>query len=74
MKISLSELKKIIREEVERNLRWSAGYFGGDLSNPQKGINYVPLQGLGSSTEEDKIEKYEEEEEFERNITNRERR
>ena len=43
MKIKLSELRKIIREEVERNLRWSAGYFGGDLSSPQKGINYVPL-------------------------------
>ncbi len=67
MKITLSELRKIIREEVERNLRWSAGYFGGDLSSPQKGINYVPLQGLGSSTEEkNKIENYEEEEELER--------
>lgn len=70
MKITLSELRKIIREEVERNLRWSAGYFGGDLSSPQKGINYVPLQGLGSSTEEkNKIENYEEEEEFERDTT-----
>jgi|688.fasta_scaffold01425_18 hypothetical protein len=71
MKIKLSELRKIIREEVERNLRWSAGYFGGDLSSPQKGINYVPLQGLGSSTEEEKkqIENYEEEEELERDIT-----
>jgi len=70
MKITLSELRKIIREEVERNLRWSAGYFGGDLSSPQKGINYVPLQGLGSSTEEkNKIENYEEEEELERDTT-----
>ena len=70
MKIKLSELRKIIREEVERNLRWSAGYFGGDLSSPQKGINYVPLQGLGSSTEEkNKIENYEEEEELERDTT-----
>lgn len=70
MKITLFELRKIIREEVERNLRWSAGYFGGDLSSPQKGINYVPLQGLGSSTEEkNKIENYEEEEEPERDTT-----
>ena len=67
MKIRLSELRKIIREEVERNLRWSAGYFGGDLSQPSKGINYAPLQGLGSSTEEEDIEhEYEKEEDFER--------
>jgi hypothetical protein len=70
MKITLSELRRIVREEVERNLRWSAGYFGGDLSSPNKGINYAPLQGLGSSTEEkNEIENYEEEEELERDST-----
>lgn len=28
MKVTLAQLRKIIREEVDRNMRWSAG-FGG---------------------------------------------
>ena len=51
MKIKLSDLRRIIREEVERNMLWTAGMVGGNLNQPRKGINYMPLPGLGASTE-----------------------
>lgn len=68
MKIGIRELRIIIREEIERNLRWTAGSFMGNLSAPSKGVTYMPLPGLGSSTErntEDVINtgEYEEEKE-----------
>jgi len=49
MKIKISTLRKIIREEVERNLRWSAGISsdGAKLNKPSKGINYGVPSGLG---------------------------
>jgi len=62
MKITLKELRALIREEVERNLRNTAGFFGGSLSQPRKGIASTPLPGLGASTEErEEYEEYEEE-------------
>lgn len=66
MKIRLSDLRKIIREEVERNMLRTAGFFMGSLSRPSKGINYMPLPGLGATTEkEDDIDTGEHEEEKE---------
>ena len=64
MKITLRELRTLIREEIERNLRNTAGFFGGSLSQPRKGITYTPLSGLGASTEE--REEHEENEEEQR--------
>ena len=68
MKIRLSELRRMIREEVERNMLRTAGFFMGNLSRPSKGINYMPLPGLGATTEKendiDTGEYEEEEEEF----------
>ena len=63
MKITLGALRKIIKEEVERNLRYTAGFFGGSLSQPRKGIVYKPLPGLGPSTgeREEELEEHEEE-------------
>ena len=65
MKIRLSELRKIIREEVERNMLRTAGFFGGNLSQPSKGVNYMPLPGLGATTEkiDDDTREHEKEEE-----------
>ena len=66
MKIRLSDLRRMIREEVERNMLRTAGFFMGNLSRPSKGINYMPLPGLGATTEkENDIDtgEYEEEEE-----------
>lgn len=51
---AVEELKVFIREEVERNLRWSAGFFGGgNISKGRKGT-IVPPPGLGSEDEDDK--------------------
>jgi hypothetical protein len=51
MRIKLSDLRRIIREEVERNLRWTAGFFGGNLSQPS--TLHTPLPGLGVTVEKD---------------------
>lgn len=51
MKIGMRELRIIIREEVEKNLRWTAGIFGGNLSSPSKGVTYMPPPGLGKKIE-----------------------
>lgn len=51
-------LKLLVREEVERNLRWSAGYFSiGGAGHPRKGMEFPP-QGLG---DEEGIEEKEKE-------------
>ena len=65
MKIRLGELRKIIREEVERNLRATAGFFGDNISQPRKSIGSMPLPGLGANTEykEEHTGEHEEEEE-----------
>lgn len=57
MKLTIVQLRKFIREEVERNCRWSAGLAPGGVgkgnSSGRMGpINYVP-PGLGSEEEED---------------------
>jgi len=50
MKMKLSTLRKIIREEWYRNLEWTAGIAAGGagLNKPQKGIKYGVPPGLGS--------------------------
>lgn len=52
MKITIQKLKQLIRDQVERNLRWSAGFFtGGGISRPRKGV-VQPPPDLGSSQED----------------------
>jgi hypothetical protein len=41
----------MIREEVDRNMRWSAGIFGGGLSNQTHGSGDAPT--LGGPDDED---------------------
>ena len=42
-------LRLIVAEEVERNLRWSAGFFGGEgIGSVRKGA-VVPPMGLGGN-------------------------
>ena len=65
MRITLSELKKIIREEVERNMRWSAGFFmGGNIGKGRKGT-IVPPPGLGAGADDEEQEYYGKEEQEE---------
>ena len=75
MKIRLSVLRKIIREEVERNMLRTAGFFMGNLNRPSKGANYMPLPGLGATTEKendiDTGEHEEKEEELQGNAADR---
>lgn len=53
MRLTLGELRTWIREEVERNMRWSAGFFvGGGISGSDKGI-VPPPPGLGDEEEQD---------------------
>jgi len=73
MKIKISTLRRIIREEMYRNLEWTAGIASGGagLNKPSRGIKYGVPQGLGfgdlEETEgheermENKEERYEEE-------------
>lgn len=45
-------LRQFIREEVERNMRWMAGFFGGlNIGKPRKG-NILPPPGLGLDSED----------------------
>jgi hypothetical protein len=45
-------LRQFIKEEVERNMRWMAGFFGGgNIGKSRKG-NIVPPPGLGLETED----------------------
>ena len=70
MRITIANLRKMIREEVERNLRWTAGIAarGAGLNQAPRGVTYGVPQGLGSETdldldkEEKEKERYEEEE------------
>lgn len=47
----MSTLRKIIREEMYRNLAWTAGIAAGGagLNKPSRGIKYGVPQGLGFS-------------------------
>lgn len=65
MKIKLGNLKKIIKDEVERNNRWLAGFFtGGGISQSNAGV-VSPPPGLGdeSEKEEELDKRYEKEQE-----------
>ena len=53
MRLTIGELRQIIREEVERNNRWLAGFFtGGGISKGRKGT-IIPPDGLGDEEEQD---------------------
>lgn len=61
----------MIKEEMERNLRWTAGICSGGagLNKPSKGVNFGVPPGLGSDFSgdneskemENEVEEYEEE-------------
>lgn len=47
------QLKKLLQEEVDRNLRWSAGMVGGGMNGAPPAANLVePPPGLGSETDD----------------------
>jgi hypothetical protein len=58
VKTTIRELRKFIREEVSRNLQWSAGFFGGGLGGASShhgagsATEQSPPPGLGPDTEE----------------------
>jgi hypothetical protein len=58
VKIKIKELRKFIREEVERNMRFSAGFFSGGIGAASihhgagSSDETVPPPGLGPDTEE----------------------
>lgn len=60
MKIKIKDVRKIIREEVERMIRRSAG-FGGILGigGRNKGSSELSPQGLGDEEEENGKEQQE---------------
>lgn len=62
--LTLRQLRSLIHEEVERNMRWSAGFCGGlGIGGTRQGTKFHP-QGLGDEGEETKTEEeYEEEQE-----------
>lgn len=63
--LTLRQLRALIREEVERNMRWSAGFCGvGGIGagSPRKGTEFPP-QGLGDEGEDKTENEYEEEQE-----------
>lgn len=65
MHMTLRQLRSLIHEEVDRNMRWSAGIFGGGISNPSHSNGDAPT--LGGPDEEDEFEATvpeEEDEEF----------
>lgn len=62
MRLTIGELKQIIREEVERNNRWLAGFFmGGGISKGRKGT-IIPPPGLGAEEEQEYYGKEQQEE------------
>ncbi len=54
MKIKIKDVRKIIREEVERMIRRSAGFVGSlDIGGRNKGNAELSPQGLGDEEEEE---------------------
>jgi len=47
-------LRQFIKEEVERNMRWTAGFGGGGLGQAANHASspYEPLPGLGTPDDE----------------------
>ena len=54
MRLTIRELRKIIREQVGRNVEWSAGFFGGGAISGAPNRGTAP-PGLGD--EDSEIEK-----------------
>lgn len=62
--ISIRNLRKLIAEEVFRNLAWSAGFGGSGLSSSNRATGSSELPGLGDDkgyTEKEHEEKEQEE-------------
>ena len=60
MKISLFDLRKLIREEVDRLVRRSAGFMGGlGLSNKPQDHSEITPKGLGDEDIHDEEEQQE---------------
>jgi len=56
MKLKVKDLRKIIREEVERMVRRSAGFVGSlGISSRNRGSVEFPPQGLGDEEKEEEI-------------------
>jgi hypothetical protein len=53
LRMRLGLLRKLISEEVERNMRWSAGMFSGGLSGKGSGAVVAPPPGLGDDEKEE---------------------
>ncbi len=47
MLVTLNELRAIIKDEVERNMRWLAGFYGGGGGNATGRGAAEPPPGLG---------------------------
>lgn len=57
MRITLRELRRIVKEEVDRNMRWSAGIDGGGGINVSRNASSGPFPELGDETaDEDEVE------------------
>lgn len=55
MKITILELRKLIRDQVERNMRLTAGMFsGGGITKSRKGV-VQPPPGLDGNTDEEEL-------------------
>lgn len=52
MRIRLGDLRRLVFEEVERNMRWSAGMVGGGLNSSRHGEANQPPPGLGLDDDE----------------------
>lgn len=64
MRIKLGDLRKIIAEEVERNMRWSAGFGGiAGIGGRGRGSAELPPLGLGDEGEEQEENQYGKEQE-----------
>lgn len=56
MKISLKQLRQIIHEEVQRNVRWSAGFGGSSMGgNGESKRSSAPFPNLGTPEDEEEI-------------------
>ena len=70
MKIKLGMLRTMIREEVERNVRWNAGF---GINGMTDSCNVDPPPGLGQTQEDEQETEHEKEEaQIGRRVRNRE--
>lgn len=65
LRISVGQLRKLIKEEVFRNLAWSAGFFGSGLNSANTTSSGTATAPPGLGDEEEKTEENEEKEQEE---------